>query len=98
MKETDRVWVRVQETAIAFGARGTGVRMADARFAILAICSEEDVTLSPAWAVDYLAAELIRMSLAARSAAPDEAGLPAIAAEVTHRFPFELLSAKSRSR
>jgi hypothetical protein len=98
MKETDRVWVRVQETAIAFGARGGGVSMADARFAILAICSEEDVTLSPAWAVDYLAAELIRMSLAARNTTPDEGRPAAVASEITHRFPFELLSAKSRSQ
>lgn len=63
MKETDNVWVRVKETATALGVRGQTVSMADARFAILAICREEHIELETPYGVEYLAAELVRRTV-----------------------------------
>jgi hypothetical protein len=63
MTEADSIWARVKETATALGVRGQVVSLADARFAVLAICREQRVDLSPAYAVEYLASELVRLNL-----------------------------------
>lgn len=67
MKETDKVWIRVQETATALGVRGDLICLADARFAVLAICREEQIELAPSFAIDYLAAELVRLNVEAHA-------------------------------
>lgn len=78
MKETDKVWIRVQETATALGVRGELICMADARFAVLAICREEQVELAPSFAVDYLAAELIRLNVEAHAIAQQRLSLRSV--------------------
>jgi hypothetical protein len=75
MKETDKVWIRVQETATALGVRGELICLADARFAVLSICREEQIELAPSFAVEYLAAELVRLNVEAHAIAQQRLNL-----------------------
>ena len=65
MTEMERVWERVKLSASQHAASATLVSMADARYIVDSICDDESHKRPPGAAIDYLAGELVRLTLEA---------------------------------
>jgi hypothetical protein len=62
---TFTVWNRLKDTAATQGQTGYLISMADARFIVLRVCREERAEIPPPDALEYLASELVRLTLEA---------------------------------
>jgi hypothetical protein len=60
------VWAKMKDKAAANSGRGYVVSAAEARAIVLEICREEQAQRPPPDALEYLAAELIRLTAEAR--------------------------------
>jgi hypothetical protein len=62
----ERVWERMKTTATRLAKRKIPVGEAESRETVLSICRQEKATLPPPEALDYLSAELLRLTLQGR--------------------------------
>lgn len=70
------VWDRVKEKATIHGESGCLISMGNARAMVLRICREEQAECPPPDALEYLASELVRLSLEARDLSEPRLRLP----------------------
>jgi hypothetical protein len=66
--DMERVWTRMKTTATKLARRKTLVDVAESRDAVLKICRRESATPPPPDALEYLATELVRLTLERQSA------------------------------
>jgi len=64
----ERVWTRMKTKATHFAERKTFISESEAERAVLTICRGERVADPPPNALEYLTAELVRLSLEGRPA------------------------------
>lgn len=67
MNDMERVWMRLKKTATRLAKDDTLISVRDSRDRVLKICDQEKTKSPPRDAVRYLAAELVRLTLEARS-------------------------------
>lgn len=63
MTDMERIWERMKTTASRLARRKTLVGEAESRETVLSICRQEKATPPPPEALDYLSAELLRLTL-----------------------------------
>jgi len=62
VNDMERVWKRIKTTAARFARRKAVVGEAESRDTVLEICRSENAKSPPPEAVDYLTAELLRLT------------------------------------
>ncbi len=62
MTAMERVWIRMKTTATSVSARKRLVGMAESRETVLRLCRSEKAGPPPGDALEYLAAELLRLT------------------------------------
>jgi hypothetical protein len=68
MTAMERVWTRMKIKASKFAKRETLVGLPEAQRTVLTICRRELASFPPPDALEYLTAELVRLSLEERNA------------------------------
>lgn len=63
MTEMERVWTRMKAAAKKLAGRKSLVNIAESRDTVLKICRRESATPPPPDALEYLATELVRLTL-----------------------------------
>ena len=63
MNDEDRVWVRIHDRAQVHARENALLSMADARRIVAYICGEECIDAPAETAVEFLARELVRLTL-----------------------------------
>lgn len=66
MTEMERVWMRMKTTATRFARRRALLSVPMSRTIVLKICSQQKAKSPPADALEYLATQLVRLTLEAR--------------------------------
>lgn len=64
------VWNRIKAMAACQGSNGYAMSIFDARFIVVRLCREEQVPFPPADALEFLASELVRLTLDAYDGEP----------------------------
>lgn len=67
MSEMEQVWERLKERAVAYAASETLVSANEARAVVIAICAETFRQRPAAEAIDYMAGELVRLTIEANA-------------------------------
>jgi hypothetical protein len=67
MNPMERVWKRMKVKAAKFARHGTPVSLRESQDAVLELCRQEKVQVPPREAVQFLAEELLRLTVEARS-------------------------------
>lgn len=68
MSAMERVWTRMKTKATQFAERKTFISVPEAQKAVLTLCRREGAAYPPPDALEYLTAELVRLSVEGRSA------------------------------
>lgn len=63
----ERVWKRMNDMAAKFARYGTVCSMRESREAVLKLCRQERAQIPPREALQFLAKELVRLTVEARS-------------------------------
>ena len=66
MTDMERVWTRIKTAATRFARRRDFLSVPMSRTIVMRICSQQKAKSPPADALDYLATELVRLTLEAR--------------------------------
>lgn len=66
MNPMERVWKRMKVLAVKFARYGTPVSMRESQDAVLKLCRQEKAQVPPREALQFLAKELVRLTLEAR--------------------------------
>jgi hypothetical protein len=74
MNSIERVWKRMKEAAVKSAHRKTAITMRESEDTVRKLCRQEKATAPPQDALEFLAEELMRLTLEAQSAS---ANLPA---------------------
>ncbi len=67
MNSMERVWTRMKVSAAKSADRKTPVNMRETRNTVLKLCRQEKATTPPRDALEFLAKELLRLTLEAQS-------------------------------
>ena len=67
MNPMERVWKRMKVMAARFARYGTLVSMRESQDAVLKLCRQEGAQIPPREALQFLAKELVRLTVEARS-------------------------------
>lgn len=63
MNSMERVWTRMKKTAVRSARRKVTINMRDSRNMVLQICRQEKAVTPPRDALQFLAKELMRLTL-----------------------------------
>ena len=83
MNSMERVWTRMKEAAVKSARRKTVITMRESQDTVLKFCRQEKASSPPQDALQFLAEELMRLTLEAHAAS---ANLPAAGGIATARL------------